>query len=337
MNMKKRYPKTSDKPYITSSEGCKKLTSFRRKSFEKVAQIWQRTRTYRLEKGLKALTPLLSSLPSSSLSLPGQPLDLALLHLSPLYERSRQSYLNEGGTYFPSLISSPRTLGSAALLENQIEYSPIEHEYLWAAQDPHHLKEQPQFLYGLRLYISNVFHEQNHRILWSFLPRPPEDAQARRRYLNFIESLVITLDMALGDELGEPLARLLHECGVVYDPGTSIKESLAHARAYRNYLQATQYATYLYLEHFEAQEIEWIMKQLHAPLGDTLSRAILRALRLDSEFVYRTNPLWQAKHSQRVFEHFQTQARESLELSDDPLNHCTQYLWTERWLERMGL
>ena len=322
---------------MTSSQECKKLSPLHRKSFLRVAEIWKKTRTRRLERGLQALSPLLKTLDPNPIALPGHPLDEALLALSPLYTRSRQIYLNQGGSYFPSLISSPRTLSSIALLENEIEYSPIEREYLWTAHDPDQLKHDPNSLTRLRLCISNVFHEQNHRILWSFLPQPPKHAEARRRYLNFIESLVITLDMALGDELGEPLARLFHECGVVYDPGTSIKKSLTLSRAYRNYLQATQYATYLYLEHFEALEIESIMKHLHGHLQATLPRAVQRALRLDSEFVYRTNPLWQDKHSQQVLEHFKGKPGDELTLSEDPLNHCTQYLWTERWLELMGL
>ena len=335
--MKKKYPATSRSVPIHSRKQCKNLTASQSKHLKQLDLSAKRSKKDRLALILRGLPALITQSKPSPLLLPGQPLDALLLSLSSLYTQSRKLFIQHGGTYLPSLISSPRTLSSVALLGKEIEYSPIEREYFWAAQDPHHLRDRPDSLYELRLCISNVFHEQNHRILWEFLPKPPKDPQARRRYLNFVESLVVTLDMALGDELGDPLSGLLHEAGVIYDPGTLIKNSLSNAREYRNYLQAATYTTYLNLEHFPHDEIRWIIERLYIPTGPTLKRACERGLRLDEEFVFRTNPLWQEKHAEQVFVHFKKRAGQELIIPEDPLDHCSMYLWTEKWMDLMGL
>jgi len=321
--MKKKYPTTSMNEYIPQKKNCKKLTSSQSQHLKQLALSLKKKRTHRLALVLRGLTPLLAEKKPSPLTLPGQPMDSLLLSMSSLYSHSRALFLHQGGTYLPSLISSPRTLGSVALLGQEIEYSPIEREYLWAAQDTYQLRDRPDYLHELRLWISNVFHEQNHRVLWGILPNPPKDPHARRRYLNFVESLVVAMDMALGDELGDPLSGLLHEGGVIYDPGTRIRESISNLREYKNYLQTATYATYLYLEHFPHEEIHWIVKHLHGSMGSLMERALERALRLDEEFVFRTNPFWQEKHSEQVFQYFKKRTGEELVIPDDPLDHCT--------------
>ena len=96
---------------------------------------------------------------------------------------------------------------------------------IWSAIDPIESRN-PERLLHLRTYSTSLFHEQNHRILWKLLPPAPVEKNALRRYLNFAESLVITLDMALGDELGAKLAPLFYLTGVTYDPGTTVREEL---------------------------------------------------------------------------------------------------------------
>ena len=119
-----------------------------------------------------------------ALAAPQQPFDRLLLARSPLYRRSREHYLAQGGGLEPSLLSSPRSLGGTILLENRIQYSPTEEELLWTAADP---REDPARLLDLRTYTTSLFHEQSHRLLWRLLPPPTLETGSIRRYLNFVE------------------------------------------------------------------------------------------------------------------------------------------------------
>jgi hypothetical protein len=213
-------------------------------------------------------------------------------------------------------------------------------EYIWSATDPLE-KKKAHVLPLLRSWISNLFHEQNHRILWRFLPKPPQKGDALRKYLNFTESLVIALDMALSDQIGTQLASLFHLCGVVYDPGAQHpRNGLKHrtqTRQVRTYLHACTYATYLVLEHYEPKQIVQATQALFPEAGSLATLAAERSLRLDSEFVRVTNPFWQRQHGKAVSQAFQNKPGETLELPDDPMNSYLNYLWAERWFQKMGL
>jgi hypothetical protein len=277
------------------------------------------------------LSPLLKSL-----ILKGQPFDQYLIKLSPLYRKSRTRFLSNGGTLVPALLSSPRSLSSASLLENEIEYSPLSTEYIWAATDQVQ-KQNPEYLIWLRGFITNTFHEQNHRVLWNFLPAPPSDLSDLQKYLNFAESLVVVLDMALSDQIGKQLSEKLHTAGVLYDRGTDIKKEIKSKRSYFNYLHACAYGTYLNLEGFPRVDIIHAISYLYSTPnnGATTQQAAERSLLLDREFIEKTNPNWQQKHYKKVLKHFAgiKKNEESLSLPDDPLDHRLFYLWTEKWLE----
>jgi hypothetical protein len=265
----------------------------------------------------------------------GQPFDGHLLALSPLYRRSRKLFIELGGSFVPSLISSPRTLTSPSLLAKVIEYSPIEAEYCWAAVDRRE-RQNSDHLLRLRTYASSLFHEQNHRILLELIPSAPPEAKPLRRYLNFMESLVVILDMALGDELGH-LSSLFYTTGVTYDPGTDIKKELKQKRHYRNYLQAALHATYLNLEFYHPDDIGEIIRHLFPMLNRFADRASNRSVQLDREFIEKTNPFWQKKHLKFVRQTLIRPNQEPLILSQDPLDHRLQYLWAEKWFDVMGL
>ncbi len=270
------------------------------------------------------------------LELAEQPFDRHLLALSPLYRRSRAEYLGGGGRFAPALVSSPRTLSSPILLSQLIEYSPIASELAWAATDPGQTRDDGHLL-RLRTYSSSLFHEQSHRILWRLLPRPPRDAAGLRRYLNFVESLVITLDMALGDELGSELSAVFYLSGVLYDPGTPAREGLSR-RDYRNYLQAALHATYLCLELYAPDGIPEAIGALFANQPEELwGRATRRALNLDRGFVTRTNPVWQRCHRKAVLAALSRLPGPAWAPPVDPLDHREQYLLGEQWFARFGL
>jgi hypothetical protein len=289
-----------------------------------------------LKRAVILLDEVRTNLPRSPLSLPEQPFDLHLLNCSALYKRSRHLYLGQGGRFFPSLVSTPRTLSSPILLDQKIEYSPIESEVIWAATDPIESQNYERLL-ELRTFSSSLFHEQNHRLLWSLLPYASAKNFGLNRYLNFAESLIIISDMALGDQLGPGLASLFYLTGVTYDPGTSVRQELSTGRNYRNYLQATLHATYLYLELFEPSEIPKVIRALFPLLGRFADRAANRALNLDRAFVHQTNLEWQERHHKILMEKFCVPKKPILELSADPMDNRTQYLFAEKWFDFIGL
>ena len=281
-----------------------------------------------------------SSYPSLALS--GFPFDAWLLELSPLYLKSRKNYLAQGGKFQASVISSPRTLSSDSLLSDFIEYSPIAAELYWSARDPLERKNPAvslERILELRSWCAPVFHEQTHRLLWKFLPGPPQDQRSIHRYLNFCESLVVATDMALGDFLGERLSRIFYLTGATYDPGTSSRKSLRTQRAYRNYLHAAVLATYLNLELFESGDIHKIVRHLHPSLGAWAKKAVSRCLRLDRGFVEITNVIWQEKNWRKLrsLRRGSRNLRDELKLPQDPLDDRLIYLWSEKWFDEMDI
>ena len=268
-----------------------------------------------------------------------QPFDRLLLLKSPLYRKSRERYLKlKGALGKPGFLSTPRSLSSATLLETPIHYSAIETEYLWIARGGSGLERQATLvnsLVSLRACVTSVFHEQSHRILWDALPPIPTEAAAARRYLNFAESMVIGMDMALSDELGPDLARPLHRCGVIYDLGTTLKVDGISKRQYRNYLHAAIDATYLILELYHPRKIEKAITWLYPAMPYLARRAAIRANTLEGTFVAKTNPIWQKKHLPQVIRTLK--GPQPLSLSEDPLDHGKQYLFSESWLEMWGL
>lgn len=271
------------------------------------------------------------------LALDEQPFDRELLSLSPLFRRSRELYLSGGGEFRPALASSPRTLSSPILLTPQIEYSPIESEFFWAAGDPAQARK-PEHLMQLRTFTSSLFHEQSHRILWRHLPPPPRDAAGLRRYLNFVESLVVVMDMALGDELGPAVSAVFYLGGAVYDPGTRVKELGLSRREYRNYLQAALYATFLCLEQYEPARIpDAVAAEFSSMPAELLERAVARSLRLDRGFVERTNPFWQKRHRAEVVRELSRLRGKAWAPPQDPMDNREQYLVGEEWLGLFGV
>lgn len=268
--------------------------------------------------------------------LPGQPFDRTLLSRSRLYRLSRRLFLKKGGTFRAAVLSSARALGSPTLLNSEVEYNPVESELFWRASD--RLESQdPSRVRQLRAFTTNVFHEQNHRILWSVIPPAPSRRTELRRYLNFIESLVIVLDMAFGDELGPKEAAFFQRVGVAFDPGTKAKSDFLGRRQYRNYLQAAGHATYLTLERYESDAISEVIGRLFPQNLSQANRAAARGMNLNRGFVDQTNTWWQARHGKAVVEALHTKQKSPLVLPRNPLDNVQQFLFVERWLDLFGL
>jgi hypothetical protein len=306
------------------------------KKAKAICKIPPKSQLVALQKSIELLAHYSTPSPIPT-QLSGQPFDYQLLNLSALYRKSRRTYRTAGGTYSATLLSSGRTLSSASLLKNHIEYSPLEQEMTWIATDPLE-KKKPNHLIQLRTYATSVFHEQNHRILWGFLPSAPIQAVELRMYLNFAESLVVAADMALGDELGYVLAQLFYNVGVIYHPGTSAPQDLGSSRKYRNYLHAAVYATYLNLELFDFDEIRQAVYHLYPNVGEYTESVLKRSLQLDRKFVEKTNPFWQHRNSKKVKAvQRQTDKIETLQLPENPLDNRLIYLWSEKWMDKLGL
>lgn len=333
--MTAKYPKASKK-LVIGSPSCK--TESAPNWGEQLKSRWTRTRQKTLSTAVSLLATHHLATSEQSNALPDQPFDRHLLSLSPLYQLSRKLFTQQGGHYSACLNSSPRTLSSPILLEPRIEFSPVEQEYIWAATDPIQKKDEHHLML-IRSFISNPFHEQNHRNLWKILPNAPQKRDSMRRYLNFAESLVIVLDMALSDQLGPELSSLFHLAGVIYDRGVD-HSPLDHLnsrdqknqRVYRNYLQACTYATYLYLEGYEPYQITQATQALFnhpIPVGKAAAE---RSLRLDLEFVRKTNPFWQNKNWKVASQRLQRESMSALEIPDDPTQNHQIYFWCEKWL-----
>lgn len=263
-----------------------------------------------------------------SLRLSGQPMDRFYLEHSPLFRFSRSEFLKNGGKFIPSILSSERSLSSANLLLNQIEYSPVESEIFYRAQ-----QKDKDLSFWVKMCTS-TFHEQNHRYLWRTLPAPQNlQKENIRIYLNFIESIVVTLDMVLSDSMGTNLSTLGYQLGVIYDPGTEIK--FKNLREQMNYYHCACHATFLHLEGYNSKNSENFLNEKHAHLSKPLrQRAIKRAFKLDELFVHYTNPMWQSLHfkSVQTFLNQYPLERKTLNLSLSQGQMIEEYLLVEKVL-----
>jgi hypothetical protein len=271
-------------------------------------------------------------------SLPGQSFDSYFLRESRLFRHSRELYRKQKGLFEARLVTSPRSLSSTILLENRIQYSPTEDELVWHATNPGEAANDEGLL-RLVGYSTSVFHEQSHRILWNLLPRPKDRSpDGIRRYLNFVESVVIGLDMALGDELGPKRAALGYLSGTLYDPGSYAEFGTKRER--RNYLQVAIRATFLALEGFNSKRVSKALP-LWMPEcpPEAADHAVARALRLDESFIYVTNPEWQEKNLARIAKFLATKKSSAspATVSADPENWIEPYLMVEKVFDRFGL
>jgi hypothetical protein len=286
-----------------------------------------------MEKPQKALLKaiqLLNKLPRKSkydsLAVAEYPFDLLLLSLSSLYRKSRQSFLAMGGQFFPKVCSVARSLSDKDLFRKEIYYSPLESELLWfcdqgmyevtdAAESARHLMD----IGGISL-----FHEQNHRIVWNLLPPPPEDKVDFLRYLNFAESIVVGLDLALADELGKRQSHALEEIKSIYRTTSDESWSKKPTREYWDYLSAAILSTYFLLEGFDPRDLPKGLRVVFPEQHKLVKAAVKRSLDLSQHFVSSTNRMWQDRHWQFALDSLLALRGEGAKegplcLADDPI------------------
>lgn len=253
------------------------------------------------------------------------PFDSQLLSMSPLYLKSRKDYLKLGGRFNPRLCSTMRSLSAQDLFADSIDYSPTESELIWFVNNSHDVADPEKEVEALvRFSEVSVFHEQNHRIIWRMLPPAPQEQSDLRRYLNFAESLVVILDLALGDELGVKHSALFEEMKVIYRSGGRGPWVKRGHKQNRNYYLALFLATYYLLEMMNPEDIEPALNYVF-PGRKAINQAVTdRSLELSELFTRITNPQWQERYwkiaRQKLTKMHKGSMEDPLYLPEDPLD-----------------
>ena len=276
------------------------------------------------------------------LLVPELPFDEQLLNLSSLYRQSRKLYLKLGGVFLPKVSSTMRGLSTHDLFKNEIEYTPALSELKWLREFGYQLGDANDRIFSLMQFTEiSIFHEQNHRIIWRELPPVPEEKEDVRRYLNFAESLVVTLDMALGDQLGLELSKAFERMKVIYHPGAKDSPVNSSKAEYRKYLLAILTATYYALEGMYYDDVLAAVDYVLAGQKALNRKAVKRALSLSEIFTQVTNPEWQNlywKSGQQKLQKIQKGSQaDTFYLPADPLDLEEEFVVALRIFDHFGL
>ncbi|MEK2645625.1 hypothetical protein [Bdellovibrio sp. BCCA] len=263
------------------------------------------------------------------------PLDHQLLSLSPIYRESRKLYLSIDGTFAPKVCSTMRSLSAQDLFKDQIDYSPILSETLWFKDHSQEVVNPVAMMTSLSSYNEiSLFHEQNHRIVWRLLPPAPKEQRDFCRYLNFAESLVVTLDLVLGDEVGKKLSPVFERLKAIYRPGGEDVWFQKSKKEYRRYIHALLYSTYLVLELVHHDDILKAVDYVLPGQKKTNKDAVKRALELSELFTINTNQQWQQrfwKQAQERLAHLhKDHSEEAWYLPEDPLDFEEEFVIANR-------
>ncbi len=271
------------------------------------------------------------------------PFDRQLLEASSLYRASRKLYLSLGGRFHPRVCSTMRSLSTQDLFKDDIEYSPSLSELMWFKDHVHDVVDPQAELVALsRFNEISIYHEQNHRIVWRILPPAPQEERDLCRYLNFAESLVVTLDLALGDELGKKLSQTFELMKVIYRPGGEDKWHKEAKAIYRQYLLAILSSTYYTLEWMNSEDVLKAVDYVLPGQKKMNKDAVRRGLELSEHFTRITNPLWQERHWKEAGAKLKKMHRGSKEdalyLPEDPLDlEEGEFFYAHRVFDMFGL
>ena len=278
----------------------------------------------------------------SQFLIPEFPFDLQLLNLSPLYRFSRKLYLELGGQFFPRVCSTMRGLSTQDLFKDQIDYPPSLSELTWFIKEGSIFSDAKEEIAALiRFSEISLFHEQNHRIIWRLLPPCPGQMDDVCRYLNFAESLVVTLDMAMSDQLGRKVSQTFERMKTIYHPGGVDKYSKKPNKNYRYYLLAILATVYFEMELMHADDIINAVNYV-LPGQKSINRAAVhRGQQLSELFTRLTNPEWQKlnwQSGQRKLSKIQTHSNEeNFMLPKDPLDLDSQFNIANRVFDHFGI
>lgn len=264
---------------------------------KKVAKHTEKSEVVYYLEDMETLCRLPTSKKYSKLLLAEYPFDNQLLHASRLYRESRQQYLSLGGVFKPKMTSTMRSLSAQDLFKDEIEYSPSWSEMLWFKDHSHDVSDPEAEITALcRFNEISLFHEQNHRVIWRLLPPAPMEERDLCRYLNFAESLVVTIDLALGDELGKKTSPIFEQMKVIYRSGGEHKWVRESKAVYRQYLLALLCTTYYALEIIHHDDILNAVDYVLPGQKKMNKEAVQRGLELSELFTRVTNPQWQERY-----------------------------------------
>ena len=270
------------------------------------------------------------------------PFDHQLLSASQLYRQSRKLYRSLGGIYSAKVCSTMRSLSAQDLFKDEIEFSPSFTELTWFKDYVHDVVDPLAEIDALsRFNEISLFHEQNHRVIWRLLPPAPSEKPDLCRYLNFAESLVVTLDLALGDELGKNLSSVFERMKVIYRSGGNDQWSKKPKAEYRKYLLALLCTTYLLLEMVNPEDILKAVDYIFPGQKKMNKMAVSRGLDLSELFFRITNPEWQERYWQEAGKKLKAMHVKSKEephyMPEDPLDLEEEFLLAHRVLDFYGL
>lgn len=288
----------------------------------------------------------LSSLPTSTkhrkLLLEEYPFDAQLLEASSLYRASRTFYFQLGGVFQARVCSTMRGLSAQDLFRDQIDYTPSFSEMMWFKKFHFEVADPHEEIKSLtRFNEISLYHEQNHRVLWRLLPPAPKGKDDLRRYLNFAESLVVILDLALGDQLGAKNSKVFERMKVIYRSSGKERYLSLPKMEYRNYLLSLFVATYYALETVHYDDIPRAVSYVLQEKVSACRDAVSRALEINELFTRVTNPMWQERFWQEAGKKLRkiqkTSAEDVLYLPEDPLDIAEELHLVRRVLEYYGL
>jgi hypothetical protein len=287
-----------------------------------------------------AISSLKKSRLYKELHVPELLFDLQMLSNSKLYRASRSHYLALGGKFKSRICSTLRSLSSDDIFKFEIEYAPAESEVLWFSKNPQFGIDAEEEMKALQRFTDvSVFHEQNHRVIWHLLPAAPADRMGFRRFLNFAESLVVTLDAALGDEVGGETSEMMFRLNLLYRPaGEAVP---ANALLYRRYLVALFFATYMLLEWVDKRDIPKAVNFVFPDQTPINRQAVKRALELSGSFTEVTNPQWQSLYWRKALRNLQNfnkgKGKTRLRLPADPLDLGVEFALVHEILDYFDL
>jgi hypothetical protein len=288
----------------------------------------------------------LSDLPKvdkfENIHLEDYPFDHQLLTLSRLYRESRRLYLQIGGTYAPRVSSTMRSLSAQDLFADLIEFTPSAAELMWFKDHVHEVADPEAEMKALiRFNEISIFHEQNHRVIWRLLPPAPKEKRDLSRYLNFAESLVVTLDLVLGDELGGKVSDVFERLKIIYRPAGTVSWNKESNKAYRQYLLAILCATYYELEVIHPDDILKAVDYVLPGQKKMNKDAVRRGRQLSELFSRVTNPEWQERYWKLARTRLSKMHRQSKEqplyLPEDPLDLEEELAIAHRVFDVYGL
>jgi hypothetical protein len=212
----------------------------------------------------------------------------------------------------------------------------------WFKDHSHEVVDPEVLMNAMSCYNEiSLFHEQNHRVVWQLLPTAPREERDFCRYLNFAESLVVTLDLALGDDLGPKLSPVFERLKAIYRPGGEDKWFRSSKKEYRQYLHAVLFVTYMILELIDPRDIPAALDYVVPDLKKRNVDALKRGLELSELFTMNTNRQWQQRFwklaQDRLAEVHKNSPEDPLYLPEDPLDFEEEFVIANRVFDYYGL